>query len=248
MFFLLSKLLAFTLKPLNWIVALLLLAVFRRKKRRLLLLAGTAALVVFTNPWLVNQAACAWEPPPFDVRGSYDVGILLGGFSDFEVVEPDSILPLNRSANRFAAALALYQSGHLRHILLSGGTSKITGGYPAEAPVARRLLLLHGVPDSAIWVESNSRNTKENALYSKQLLDSIAPNGGLRCLLITSAWHLPRARLCCQKAGLPCDAFGADYLSEMRRSNFLQWIEPDWEALLKWELLLKEWVGWTLTR
>lgn len=242
MFFLLSKLLAFTLKPLNWVVFLLLLAVFRPKKRPAFLLAGTLSLIVFSNPWLVNQAARAWEPPPFDVQDIYDVGILLGGFSDFEVVEPDSILPLNRSANRFSAALALYHSGHLRHLLISGGASKITGDYPAEALATRQLLLQNGVPDTAIWVEAHSRNTRENAQFSRHLLDSIAP-GGLRCLLITSAWHLPRARRCFQAAGVHFDAFGADYLSETRRSNFFQWMEPDWEALLKWDILLKEWVG-----
>jgi len=242
MFFLLSKILAFALKPLNWAVVLLLLAVFRPRRRRFFLLAGTAVLLLFSNPWLANQAARVWEPPPTDARGVYEVGILLGGFSDFEVVQPDSILPLNRAANRFAAALALYHSGHLRHILISGGTSRITGGYPAEAPEARRMLLQNGVPDSAIWVESGSRNTMENALCTKHLLDSIAPTGGRR-LLITSAWHLPRASRCFEQVGLPCEGFGADYLSENRRANWFQWLEPDWEALLKWELLMKEWVG-----
>jgi len=246
MFFLLSKLLAFGLKPLNWAVVLLLLAVFRTKKGLMFLRTGTLVLVVFSNPWLINQAACLWEPKPFDVKGKYDVGILLGGFADFEVVQPDSIVPLNHSANRFAAALTLYQSGHLRHLLISGGSSKITGGYPPEAIETRRLLLLNGVPDSAIWLESQSRNTYENAVFTRQLLDSIAPSA--RCLLITSAWHLPRAGICFRKAGLHCDEFGADYLSEERRSNFFQWIEPDWEALLKWDLLLKEWVGWLVYR
>jgi uncharacterized SAM-binding protein YcdF (DUF218 family) len=245
MFFLLSKVLAFALKPLNWAVVLLLLAVFRPRRRRAFLLAGTAALLLFSNPWLANQAARAWEPPPADAQGVYEVGILLGGFSDFEVVQPDSILPLNRAANRFAAALTLYHAGHLRHILVSGGTSRITGGYPAEAPEARRMLLQNGVPDSAIWIESGSRNTMENALYTKRLLDSIAPAGGRR-LLITSAWHLPRASRCFEQAGLPCEGFGADYLSENRRANWFQWLEPDWEALLKWELLVKEWVGWVV--
>ena len=242
MLFLLSKLLAFALKPLNWVVVLLLLAVFRPRRRRVFLLAGTVGLVAFSNPWLVNQAAQAWEPPPADVRGTYDVGILLGGFSDFEVVQPDGILPLNRAANRFTAALALYHAGHLRHIMISGGTSRITGGYPAEAPEARRMLVQNGVPDSAIWVEPLSRNTRENALFSKHLLDSIAPGNGRR-LLITSAWHLPRASHCFQQAGLLCDLFGADYISENRRANWAKWIEPDWEALLKWDILVKEWVG-----
>lgn len=245
MFFLLSKILAFILKPLNWALGLLLLAIFRPHRRRRLLVSGTVVLLLFSNPWLANQAARAWEPPAADAQGVYDVGILLGGFSDFEVVQPDSILPLNRAANRFTSTLALYHAGHLRHILISGGTSRITGGYPAEAPETRRMLLQNGVPDSIIWVEPDSRNTEENALYSKHLLDSLLPSGGRR-LLITSAWHLPRASRCFEQVGLPCEGFGADYLSEMRRANWAKWLEPDWEALMKWDLLMKEWVGYVV--
>jgi hypothetical protein len=37
-------------------------------------------------------------------------------------------------------------------------------------------------------------------------------------------------------------------LSETSRGNWLNWFEPDWKALLKWELLIKEWVGWVAYR
>jgi uncharacterized SAM-binding protein YcdF (DUF218 family) len=96
-------------------------------------------------------------------------------------------------------------------------------------------------------VEPDSRNTAENAVFSKHLLDSIMPSSSRR-LLITSAWHLPRASLCFQQAGLSCDLFGADYISENRRANWAKWLEPDWEALLKWEILVKEWVGYAVVR
>lgn len=91
-----------------------------------------------------------------------------------------------------------------------------------------------------------SRNTRENALYSKQLVDRTAP--GSRCLFITSAWYTRRVKACFHKAGLICEAFGTDFLTEKSNGNGWNWLEPDWKALMKWELLIKEWGGWLAYR
>lgn len=247
MFFILSKLLAFLLKPLNWMA---LLAVFswltkNKNHRKRSVTALIAILLVFSNPWLVNQLTSIWESgkrSPDTILRPYDVGILLGGYINFNAQSPPGILTLHQAGNRLTTTLMLYQTGRIRHILLSGGAGRLIGDVPAEADAARVFLSQCGVPDSAIWVENRSRNTRENALFSKDLLDSIAP--GNRCLLITSAWHMRRAEACFEKAGLTCDPFGTDFMSETSNGNWFKWLEPDWKALLKWEFLIKEWIGW----
>jgi len=251
MFFILSKLLAFALKPLNWLA---LLAVFslltknpRWRKRSVTALIIT--LLFFSNPWLVNQLARIWETgkrSPDTIIEPYDVGILLGGYVNFNADAPPGVLTFHQAGNRLTTTLMLYQTGKIRRILLSGGDGRLIGSDRPEAAVARTFLVQCGVPDSAIWIENNSRNTHENALFSKQMVDSLAPGG--RCLLITSAWHIRRAEACFDKTGLDCDAFGMDFLAEKSNGNWLNWLEPDWKALLKWELLLKEWVGWLAYR
>lgn len=247
MFFLFSKLLAFLLKPLNWMVILAVFSLLTKNKnyRKRSIAVLIAILLVFSNPWMVNQLARAWETGkrnPGTISRPYDVGILLGGYVNFNAQSPPGVLTMHQAGNRLTATLALYQTGKIRHILLSGGAGRIIGGVPPEADAARDFLLQCGVPDSAIWLENRSRNTRENALFSKQLLDSIAP--GNRCLLITSAWHMRRAGACFEKAGLACEPFGTDFLSETTNGNWFNWLEPDWKALLKWEFLIKEWVGW----
>jgi len=52
------------------------------------------------------------------------------------------------------------------------------------------LLQLMNVPADAMWLEDRSRNTYENALFSRQILD---PRGIDRIILVTSAMHMPRA-------------------------------------------------------
>ncbi|MCW5924822.1 MAG: YdcF family protein [Saprospiraceae bacterium] len=246
MFFILSKLLAFLLKPLNWLVMLAVMGLWVKKRalKRRIILALSIGLLFFTNPWLVNQMARVWETgkrSPADIVEPYDIGILLGGFVNFNAEAPPGLLTFHQAGNRLTTTLLLYETGKIRRILITGGAGRLIGKVPEEATATRKFLIQCGVPDSVILVENNARNTRENALFSKNLIDSLAPES--RCLLITSAWHIRRAEMSFRQAGLPCDVFAADFLSESSRGNWLDQIEPDWKALLKWELLIKEWVG-----
>jgi uncharacterized SAM-binding protein YcdF (DUF218 family) len=247
MFFVLSKVLAFLLKPLNLMVGAALYGLFTknqfRKRRAFTVLI--IMLLVFTNPWLANELARRWETgerSPSGITEPYEVGILLGGYTDMPTVGAPGVLSFTRSVNRLTGALALYQTGKIRRILLSGGSGRLVGRENNESAVVREYLLQIGVPDSVIWVEGRSRNTWENALYSKEIVDARAP--GARCLLITSAWHMRRAEACFEKVGLHCDAFGTDFFVEKDLGNKLHWVQPTWRALMKWDFLLKEWVGW----
>ena len=251
MFFILSKIRGLLLKPLNIMAITALIALFARKpalKRRAAVFT-IVLLLFFSNPWIINELARRWETgqvDPGSIHQPFDAGILLGGYTEMDPLQPAGMVTFSRSANRLTATLMLYQTGKIRHILLSGGSGKLLGAEDSEAPVARWYLQQAGVPDSAIWVEDRSRNTWENAVFSKKIIDSLAP--GSRCLLISSAWHLPRAKACFDAAGLTCDAFGTDFFAEQDLGNPYRWLQPQWEALMKWEYLLKEWVGYVMYR
>jgi len=66
-----------------------------------------------------------------------------------------------------------------------------------------------GVASERVTYETKSRTTHENALYTKEL---IAPHKDETWLLVTSAFHLPRAVLCFEKEGWPVIPFPSDYL------------------------------------
>jgi uncharacterized SAM-binding protein YcdF (DUF218 family) len=247
-FFILSKLFAFLIKPLNVVILTGLagwIAKNPRRRRRLAVLS-VCLLIVFTNRRLVTWCAAQWETGlvnPDQIAAPYDIGILLGGYYDFDARTPPGIVSFSISGNRLDNTLLLFEQGKIKKILLSGGAGRLVGTVEAETPAVQRYLNRLGVPDSVLILEDRSRNTHENALYSKTMIDSLYP-GGARCLLISSAWHLRRADACFQKAGLPCDLFGTDYFSEQSNGNPFRWIEPDWGALMKWNALIKEWIGY----
>lgn len=250
MFFILSKIFAILIKPLNILGVLGLFALSgknaRRKKTALRCLVF--GLLLFTNPAIISWLGGAWEigrQSPADIQTPYDIGILLGGYTLSQANVPAGILALSRS-DRLTATLQLYFQGKIKRILLSGGSAAIIGQTEAEAILVRRYLLQLGIPDTAIILEARSRNTRENALFSKEIIDREYP--GARCLLISSAWHLPRAGRCFAKVGQPCALFGIDFASEKTNGNPLALLEPDGKAIGKWEYLIKEWIGYLVYR
>lgn len=100
-----------------------------------------------------------------------------------------------RLERRTARAIELYRAGTAPLLLLSGGGR----GAEAEAAIMRRLALRAAVPEAALVVEPNSRNTWENARESARLLRR---RGLRRVLLVSDRAHLPRAALLFRLAGL----------------------------------------------
>lgn len=244
MFFLFSKLLDFMIEPLVWVLVLLLLGIFykKRERRRTFVIAALAVFYFFTNNFIADEFMRAWEIPAVDESdvGKYDVGIVLGGILAFDKAlnRPQ----FDRSSDRLFQALKLYHEGKIRKLVLDGGSGSLVNKDELEAPILKKYLEQIGVPDSVIAIEPHSRNTHENAVFVKPILDSLAPHG--RYLLITSASHMRRALGCFKKAGIPVTPFSADRYSGPRKFLFDHMFIPDKYALQSWDVMLHEWVGY----
>jgi len=244
MFFLLSKILEFLIVPLVWVLVLLLFAIFHKnpKHRKAFLIIATVVFFFFTNNFIADEFMRAWELPviPYkEVKTRYDVGIVLGGMLTYD--KKIERIQFDRSSDRIFQAVKLYREGKIKKILIDGGSGSITEKDILEAPLLKQYLVELGLPDSAICIESHSRNTHENATFVKPILDSIAPHGSY--LLITSASHMRRALRCFEKAGIPVIPFSTDKYSGPRKFLLDHMLIPDKWALLSWDVLLHEWIG-----
>ena len=248
MFFLLSKLLDFVLLPTPWLVGLLLAAWLARpggRVRRGCLGAAVLLAGLGTNNALLNEVLLAWEVPPVPLAAlpPADAAVLLTGIARHDKSPPDRVY-LGRGADRFTTALWLYRAGRVRRIIISGGSSAVLRPAGTEASGLRTLLLLAGVPDSAILVEDRSRNTRENALFTKELLRKHPEIKSL--VLVTSAYHERRALGCFARVGLHPRPFPADFRSTDRSPTPDYWLLPDPDALTLWSLLLHELAGYVV--
>ena len=198
MFSFLSKFIPIFFYPLGF-ACLIILSVLLTKRwprwQRTAVILTLAILMVSSNHWVANGLARSleWRYLPADEIPKADVIVVLGG-GTHPREEPRQIVEINSAGDRVIYAGWLYHQGSAAKILVSGGRipwlTSVTSDVDTPAHEMAFLLKLLGVPDEDIWLETESQNTYENALYSRQILQE---KGISRIILVTSALHMPRS-------------------------------------------------------
>ena len=250
MFFLLSKILDFLVTPLAWILAALLIALLTRNaaRRKKWLIITFILSLIFSNPFIIDQVMESWEiatRPASELTTTYDVGIVMGGSMRYLDTKSGRVV-YSSSVDRLLQAMQLYHGGHIRKILLTGGSGFVNFQEWKESGLIANVLLQSGVKPEDIILENNSRNTYENAVYSARILKS--GKYGTKYLLITSASHMRRSMACFEKAGISTIPFSADPRSGSGIRTLDEYIQPEAENLVTWDTLLHEWVGMIMYR
>lgn len=250
MFFILSKTLSFLLSPFLWVIGLWIAFVFcksSRTKTRFFWIA-LSCTVFFSNGYIVGKLVALWEIPGMEDQNikPYDIGIVLSGM--FEYNKDLERLSARRGSDRLWQAIQLYHKGKIRKILLSGESGYVFKDGLHEAKQLKKILVNQQIPSEDILIESNSRNTHENAQETVHFLNK---NGYMKAssfLLITSSIHMRRAQLCFFKEGLECDVYTTDhyYIAE-NTFSINAWI-PSASAFVMWERIIKEWMGTLMYR
>ena len=242
MYFIFSKLLLFLLFPLNWIIVFLLISLFSKNARlkRKCFITGAILLIIFTNPGLLYLFAKNWDIDhvPLEKGKVYSVVITLGGFSGDD---KNGSGVFNEEADRFIQGLKLKEENKASHILISSGNGNLQADDFKEAAWAQKVLKDFNLPDSAVLIEQNSRNTFENAAFSKALLQKahLPPP----YLLVTSSWHMRRALYIFKKEGVNVIPYPSGHITQNSKFSFADSLMPDAGVLSGWNLYLKEFVG-----
>lgn len=227
------------------VFALLSLKFWRRQRRMALYFMGAAILLYLASISLISDALMRplenHYRPPAQVNG--DVLVLLGGGATLDTPNVNAQGHLSPvAANRLLTCAQLYHQLRLP-IVVSGGQVYQTTG--PEALIARMILLDLGVPDEQILIEADSLNTTQNATNVKQILNQ----GHFRKpILITSAFHLPRAVRQFQKVGIEVTPYPADYHSNVSFQFSSRQLIPSAVALNDLSLALKEYFGLLVSR
>jgi len=240
MFFVLSKLLLVFIFPFTWIATFLITSLIIRKPhlKRRFFIAAMILLLIFTCPFLLNQFAKLWDIKPVPLKNqTYSCVIVLGGFSG---VDADGKGAFNSQADRFIQSLKLLTTGKAKHILVSGGNGNLLAGSFRESDWAKTQLNQLKVPDSLIIVENKSRNTLENAAFSKTILAQkhLPPP----YLLVTSAFHMRRSLAIFKKQKMEVVPYPCNYIAGNGEFAITDLI-PDAGPLYVWNIYIKEMVG-----
>lgn len=246
MFFALSKIIDFILLPICWIFILLLISYLTKnqKSRKRSLLSILVIITLFSNPWFVNRLYLFYEQPTISLlqNENYTWGIVLGGGMIRPGDEDQSgKINVGETADRFIQPILLYKAGKIKKILITGGNTsigkiKIDKGH--ETNDVRQIMIAMGVNPKDIYMETKARNTRENALYSAQLLKNYIKSEEV--LLITSAMHMPRSIRCFEQLGFKVKAYPVDKKGSKNDSGLLDLLTPSDHNLSRTSQLIRE--------
>ena len=242
MFFVLSKIFAFLLIPFNWIIVLFVVYLLAKNKtiKKRLLIAMISVFIIFSNPFLFRLTVLNWQTKQSQlVQGKhYEAGILLGGMVSFDKYNKGHF---GATADRFIQTEKLYHQGIIKRIVVSGGSGSLLQNEPAEADFIVQELIGSGVKERDIIRENKSKNTFENAVFTKQILDSLKLQPPF--VLISSALHLNRALKVFAKADLAVVAYPSAFEVIETEMSFIDAIIPDITQLISWKYIIKEMIG-----
>ncbi|MBE51400.1 MAG: hypothetical protein CMP51_06905 [Flavobacteriales bacterium] len=240
MFFTISKVFSFIIKPTFWILILLICCLIIKKRRKRIILLTLIVFYILTNNFIVDFIYKSWELEKFTLKSKFDIGIVLGGVSDYN--KSDDTYNFNEYADRLMEAERLYHENIINKILLSGGNGMLINNGYNEANSMREYLLKKNISANDIIIENKSRNTKENAIFTSKILKEKYNNNTI--LLITSSSHMRRAKLSFEKCNINVVPFQTDCINHEKNTNISYLIMPDVHALKKWEIIIKEIIGY----
>jgi len=216
MFFIFSKTLGFFALPSNVLMTIglvgLVLLCTRFRQLASWLIVTSLVLIAFAgySP-LGNILILPLEqrfPPWHPSQGPPDGIVVLGGAILPDLSIARGAVALNGSAESITATAELARRYPAARIIVSGGAAALRFDAPAEAPIAVRELAALGVATDRMTAEEQSRDTIENAVFSRLIAQ---PNPGAHWLLVTSAFHMPRAIAAFRAAGFPVEAYPVDW-------------------------------------
>lgn len=233
-------------QPGNLLLLLLLLGIFLGTRRRdraarfLILFAVFGFLVITVAP--VGQAMLLpleqRFPPPSNLPAKIDGIVLLGGATNPQPSRAAGAGASTGSIRRVLAAVALaHRYPDAKLVLLGGQTTLLPVGY-TESRALVGFIAGQGIDRTRVIVEQRSRTTYENAVLGKQLVE---PKAGQVWVLVTSAYHMPRAVASFRAVGWPVIPYPVDYRVDRGR-----WLRPHFslvDGLNETTIAAKEWLG-----
>ena len=242
MFFILSKVLGFLFMPLSWIVISLAASFFTKRLAKKLRLIALIILLFFGNSLILNEVKLLWDAPiTLDQDlDHYKYAVVLGGYVYYSS-ENDRIA-FAKSGDRLFQGLRLLKSNYVDQLILSGGSGYVLFPELKESLYTGSYLKAIDISPDDIILESESRNTRENALYTLKLLKEKGHENE-PIVLVTSAYHMRRAIAAFEKVGLTVIPYPAEPSFSDRDYTLDTSILPSASALAEWNVLFHEWMG-----
>jgi uncharacterized SAM-binding protein YcdF (DUF218 family) len=244
LFFALSKIFTLLIFPLPIIILIgifISLFIVRSFRNKLLSIIPVLCLWFFSSypasQFFISNLEEEFPPINIDSLPKVDAIVVLGGM--INPISKYNKPELLSSADRLIDTVILFKNKKAEIVIFSGGSGIFLQQDKKEAFFAKEILINLGIPESKILLESESRNTIENALYTTKILKE---KQAQKIILVTSAFHMKRASMSFEKQNLKVYPFPCDYRTLREDLNW-DTLVPSVGALETSTIAIKEWIG-----
>jgi uncharacterized SAM-binding protein YcdF (DUF218 family) len=247
-FFFASKIFWMFASPINLLLFAALVGVLlcfgghARLGRRLALTAMLILIAAATLPLgvlLIAPLEDRFPLPPLDLPQPEGI-IVLGGAINDGVSQARHETVFDEGGERLTEAVVLAKRYPQARVVYTSGSSSFAGAASTEALQARKLMSQMGIAPERVTIEDKSRNTDENARFTAAI---VHPEPSQRWIIVTSAFHIPRAMGIFEKAGFNPIAYPVAFRTQGRWRDDLRLTFDPVRNLRIFEIAVHEWIG-----
>ncbi len=235
----LHKLVPLLLSPIVIVCALVVYGAIRRNPK--VALIGIAVLYLFSTPVVSNQFIrfaenLAVKANPETVPAASAIVVLSGMLTS--VASSGGSVKEWSDPDRFFGGIELYKLGKSKKLVFTGGLLPWEKNATPEGVTLKKFALSMGVPEHDIFVTGEAQNTEQEASAVKRLLNQKKPS----ILLVTSAFHMPRAQLLFEREGFVVYPYTVDFKVDTSLMTVMDWL-PNPHALYLTDTAIREQIG-----
>ena len=217
----LHKLLPTLVSPLGVVVCLILVGLAARSRRliaaALIILITTALPITGHYSWKLLESS--FPPKTIDTLKNYDAVVVLSGMVSGFKYDGKDYLSWG-SPERLFAGIDILKAGKAQIIVFTGGQLPWDDFQP-EGEILREKSIEFGVEPSKIKVTGPAYNTAQEAEEVKRLINTLNLED---VLIVTSSFHMPRAKLLFESNGINVDPFPVNFKASRKKLNWLSFL------------------------
>jgi len=243
----LSKILNFLINPLHilfFTIFTQLFIIFFLKSKKLIIFFSKLFLLLFLffgyiplSNFFLNKVEDYIEPSKYPIQQLTGVVVLGAGFDSGRISKERNQIALDHSVARLTKAIEIYNKNPRILILLSGFSKESLNEEWSELEMVKRFYLDQGVRFENLLFENQSRNTFENAFFSKNIVSKYKGTWGL----ITTASHMPRSYLLFKKQGIILEPINVNYRTGKTKIFWLNFNIK--KGIIDWSIIFHEVIG-----
>ena len=200
---------------------------------------GFIFLIIFSNGFIYGLFNEKWTVE-FEIKeNQYDYGILMGGMISLNSSSEN--IQFLKNNDRLLNTIELYKNGIIKKILITGASGSMTSEMK-EAFILKGFLQKIGIPSKNILTEEKSKNTYENAIFCREIINKLHPKNDVICLAITSDYHMRRTLACFNKLNINIDPYVKK--PSIKHFDLEGIIIPQSHILFNWKVIFHEIIGY----